>query len=133
MKYKQNNNIVYNCKYLVVWCSKYRRKILINNIQVRLKELVEEQCIKYNSELIEIEIMPDHVHLLVEIDPQFGIHKLIKRIKGYSSFVLRKEFKELTTKIPTLWTNSYLVSTVGYVPLNIIKEYIENQKTSQRK
>jgi len=80
-----------------------------------------------------MEIMPDHVHLLLEVDPQYGIHKAIKRIKGRSSFYLRKEFKFLTTKLPTLWTNSYFVSTVGGAPLNVIKKYIENQKTSQRK
>jgi putative transposase len=77
--------------------------------------------------------MPDHVHLLVEVDPQFGIHKAIKLIKGRTSRYLRKEFKPLTTKLPTLWTNSYFVSTVGGAPLNIIKQYIESQKTSERK
>ena len=76
--------------------------------------------------------MPDHVHLLIEVDPQFGIHKLVKNIKGYTSKILRQEFKELRTKIPTLWTNSYFVATVGGAPLSIIKQYIENQKRSQR-
>ena len=87
---------------------------------------------EFNVELIEIEIMPDHVHLLVDIDPQFGIHRLIKNIKGRSSRILRQEFKFLTTKLPTLWTNSYFVSTVGGAPLAIVKQYIESQKTSQR-
>lgn len=76
--------------------------------------------------------MPDYVHLLVDVDPQFGIHKLIKNIKGRSSRILRQEFKFLTTKLPTLWTNSYFVSTVGGAPLSIVKQYIESQKTSQR-
>jgi len=76
--------------------------------------------------------MPDHVHLLVDVDPQFGIHRLIKNIKGRSSRILRQEFKFLTTKLPTLWTNSYFVSTVGGAPLAIVKQYIESQKTSQR-
>lgn len=80
-----------------------------------------------------MEIMPDHVHLLMEVDPQFGIHKAVKHIKGITSFNLRKEYKHLTTKLPTLWTNSYFVSTVGGAPLEIIKQYIESQKTSQRK
>lgn len=85
------------------------------------------------AEIIEMEIMPDHVHLLIEVDPQFGINKAVRSIKGYSSSVLRKEFKELTTRLPALWTNSYFVSTVGGAPLEVIKQYIENQKTSQRK
>ena len=83
--------------------------------------------------MIEIEIMPDHVHLLLEVDPQFGIHKAIKRIKGRTSHILREEYPELKTKLPSLWTNSYFVSTVGGAPLSVIKQYIENQKTSQRK
>ena len=133
IKYKSNNNIVYSCKYHVVWCPKYRRKVLVGNIEVRLKELIKEICVELQCELIELEIMPDHVHLLVEVDPQFGIHTLIKNLKGKTSRILRKEFHVLTTKLPTLWTNSYFVSTVGGAPMEIIKQYIENQKTSQRK
>jgi len=133
IKYKSNNNIVYSCKYHVVWCPKYRRKVLTGKIEERLKELIHETCIELQSELIELEIMPDHVHLLLEVDPQFGVHKVIKAIKGKTSRILRKEFVVLTTKIPTLWTNSYFISTVGGAPLEVIKQYIENQKTSERK
>lgn len=132
MKYKSNNNIIYSCKYHVVWCPKYRRKVLIEDVACRLKELIIETSNKYNFEIIEIEIMPEYVHLLIEVDPQFGIHKTIKTIKRYSSNILRKEFPSLKTKLPTLWTNSYFVSTVGSAPSNIIKKYIENQITSQR-
>jgi len=132
IKYKSNNNIVYSCKYHVVWCPKYRRKVLTGKIEARLKELIQETCLELQCELIELEIMPDHVHLLVEVDPQFGIHTLVKNLKGKSSRILRKEFPVLTTKLPTLWTNSYFVSTVGGAPLEVIKQYIENQKTSQR-
>ena len=132
IRYKSNNNIVYSCKYHVVWCPKYRRKVLVGKIETRLKEVVQDTCAKLSVEIIEMEIMPDHVHLLLEVDPQFGIHKAIKQIKGVSSRILRQEFKELRTKIPTLWTNSYFVSTVGGAPLEVIKQYIESQKTSQR-
>lgn len=76
--------------------------------------------------------MPDHVHILLEVDPQFGIHKAVKSLKGYTSKMLRQEFSFLQTKMPTLWTNSYFVSTVGGAPREVIKQYIENQKTSQR-
>ena len=133
MNYKSNNNIVYSCKYHVVWCPKYRRKVLVGDIEARLKELIEQTCIEIKVDIIEMEIMPDHVHLLIEVDPQYGIHKAIKLIKGRSSFYLRKEFKSLTTRLPTLWTNSYFVSTVGGAPLSVIKQYIENQKTSERR
>ena len=130
--YKTNRNIVYSCKYHIVWCPKYRRKVLVNGVDIRLKELIYNICSELNIEVIELEVMPDHVHLLVDVDPQFGVHKAIKNIKGRTSHILRKEFPWLKTRIPTLWTNSYFISTVGGSPLSVIKQYIENQKTSQR-
>ena len=132
MEYKSNNNVVYSCKYHVVWCPKYRRKVLVGAISERLKELIEQKCSEIKADIIEMEIVPDHVHLLMEVDPQFGINKAVRSIKGYTSSVLRKEFKELTTRLPSLWTNSYFVSTIGDVPLNVIEQYIESQKTSER-
>lgn len=129
MKYKSNCNVVYSCKYHVVWCPKYRRPVLVEGVDVRLKSLIVETCSKMNVDIIEMEIMPDHVHLLIEVDPQFGIHRVVKQIKGVSSRVLRQEFSWLKSRIPTLWTNSYFVSTVGGAPLAVIKKYIENQKT----
>ena len=129
MKYKSNCNVVYSCRYHVVWCPKYRRPVLVEGVDVRLKSLIVETCSKMNVDIIEMEIMPDHVHLLIEVDPQFGIHRAVKQIKGVSSRVLRQEFSWLKSRIPTLWTNSYFVSTVGGAPLAVIKKYIENQKT----
>lgn len=125
---KSNNNVVFSCKYHVVWCPKYRRKVLTEDIATRLKELIRQKTSELKSEIIEMEVMPDHVHLLVEVDPQFGIHRLVKNIKGYTSRILRQEFLTLRTRIPTLWTNSYCVITCGGAPLSVIKQYIENQK-----
>ena len=128
MEYKSNRNVVYSCKYHVVWCPKYRRKVLVNGIDVRLKELIEQTCAEIHAEIIEMEIMPDHVHLLIEVDPQYGINKAVRHIKGFTSRTLRSEFPSLKSRLPTLWTNSYFVSTVGGAPLAVIKQYIENQK-----
>jgi putative transposase len=74
-----------------------------------------------------MEVLPDHVHLLVEVDPQYGIHRLVRQIKGRSSRLLRQEFPPLRSRLPTLWTNSYFVSTVGGAPLEVIKQYIAQQ------
>lgn len=128
MEYKSNNNVVYSCKYHVVRRPKYRRKVLVNGVDVRLKEMIQEICTEYRIDVIEMEIMPDHVHLLIEVDPQFGIHKAVKQIKGRTSRILRQEFSWLTARLPTLWTNSYFVSTVGGAPLSVIKRYVKNQK-----
>jgi putative transposase len=128
MKYKSNNNVVYSCKYHVVWCPKYRRKVLVDGVDKRLKEIAQAVAEEMHFEIIEMEVMPDHVHMLVEVDPQLGIHKAVKRIKGRSSHDLREEFPWLKRRLPSLWTNSYFVSTVGGAPLAIVKRYIENQK-----
>ena len=70
MKYKSNNNIVYSCKYHVVFCPKYRRKVLNNGVDERLKELINNICQELHVDLIEMKVMPDHVHLILEVDPQ---------------------------------------------------------------
>jgi putative transposase len=128
MEYKSNNNVFYSCKHHVVWCPKYRRKVLQRDIELRLKELVYETAAEVNVDIIEMEVMPDHVHLLLEVDPQFGIHRTVKAIKGENSKILRAEFPSLRSRLPSLWTNSYFVSTVGGAPLSAIKQYIESQK-----
>ena len=128
IKYKSNNHIVYACQYHVVWCPKYRRRVLVEGVDDRLKAIVNAVCTEFDVEMIELEVMPDHVHLRVEVDPQFGIHRLVKSIKGRSSRLLRAEFPRLKSRLPTLWTNSYFVSTVGGAPLEEIQQYIEQQK-----
>ncbi len=128
MSYKCNNNITYSCKYHVIWCSKYRRKVLVEEVGQRLKELIVGVASELRVDIIEMEIMPDHVHLLLEVDPQFGIHRAVKNIKGKTSRILRAEFISLRTRLPSLWTNSYFVATVGGAPLEVIKQYSESQK-----
>jgi len=126
--FKRNANIIYSCKYHVVWCPKYRRKVLVGGVDERLKTILREVAEERQAEIIELEIMPDHVHLLVSVDPQYGIHRLVRQMKGRSSRLLRQEFSSLRSRLPTLWTNSYFVATVGGAPLAVIKQYIENQK-----
>jgi len=126
--YKSNHHVYYSCKYHVVWCPKYRRKVLVEEVAMRLTQIMREVCQEHQAEVLSLEVMPDHVHVLVEVDPQFGIHRLVRLIKGRSSRLLRQEFPVLKRKLPTLWTNSYFVSTVGGAPLSVMKQYIENQK-----
>lgn len=125
---RSNHNVVYICRYHVIFCPKYRRKVLTSPIDERLKTILAEQIERWGQELIELEVMPDHVHLLVGCDPQFGIHRLIKLLKGYSSHALRQEFPALKRRLPSLWTNSYFCATTGGVTLETLKRYVENQK-----
>ena len=100
-------------------------------IDARLKELIVQVCVETRSELLELEIMPDHVHLVVECDPQFGINRLVRSMKGRSSRVLRAQFANLRSRIPCLWTGSYFLSTVSAgSPGARIRHYIQNQKHS---
>lgn len=142
-KVKHNNNVTYRCHYHVVWCPKYRRKVItsldpkLNNppikgdpgpVDERLKQIIHEVCDETGSEILELETMPDHVHLLVDCDPQYGINKLVRLIKGRTSRYLRAEFPSLKRRLPSLWTNSYFVATVGGAPLAIVKQYVQNQR-----
>jgi len=127
---RSNNNVVYRCHYHVVWCPKYRRNVISDKVDVRLKEIIREVCAERNAPIEAIETMPDHVQLLVVVDPQYGIHRLVKQIKGRSSRLLRQEFPHLMSRMPTLWTNSYFVATTGGATLQIIQRYIENQRNA---
>lgn len=131
MEYKNNKNIIYSCKYHVVWCPKYRSKVLVGDVEVRLKALVFKISNELKSEVIEVETDTDHIHILVEVDPQFGINNFVRKLKGKTSRILRDEFPHLRQRLPTLWTNSYFVSTVGGAPLEVIKQYIQNQQISE--
>jgi putative transposase len=125
---RTNHTVAYRCHYHVVWCPKYRRKVLLNGVDERLKQIITQASEEYHAVIEDMEVMPDHVHLLVIVDPQFGIHRLVKLLKGRSSRFLRQEFPHLKTRMPTLWTNSYFVATVGGAPLALVKQYIEGQK-----
>ena len=127
MEVRSNRNVVYSCRYHVVWCPKDRRAVLHDGIDARLLELIREDVANLDGELVEVSVQPDHVHLLVGVDPQFGIHRLVKQVKGRSSRILREEFPSLRSRLPSLWTNSYFVATAGGAPLATIKRYIEQQ------
>lgn len=127
-EFKSSHKVLYSCKYHVIWCPKYRRKVLINGVDVRLKELLQEVANEFSAEIFEMRVAEDHVHLSVEVDPHLGIAKLIRAMKARSSRLLRQEFPWLRSRLPTLWTNSYFVATVGGAPLEVIKQYIEDQK-----
>ena len=126
--YKSNNHVIYSCKYHVVWTPKYRRPVLVGATAKRCQALIRQVAEKYDAEVFALEILSDRVHLFCEVDPQFGIHRLVKNIKAVSSHALRKEFSALKSRLPTLWSNSYLVSTVAGPPLAVIQQYVEKQK-----
>ncbi len=128
---RSNRNVYYACHYHVVWCPKYRRKVLVTPVDERLKTILHQVCQEHDVILEAIEVMPDHVHLLVNVDPQFGIHRLIRLMKGRSSRLLRQEFPKLKTRLPTLWTNSYLCVTEGRLTKEMMTCYIDSNPRGQ--
>jgi len=114
-------------KYHVIWCPKYRRRVLGGAVEVRLKQIINEVVAEFGGMVIEVETMPDHVHLLVEVPPQVAVSKLVQILKGRSSRRLRQEFPHLAP-MKCLWSPSWFVSTVGGAPLEVVRRYVENQK-----
>jgi len=126
--YNSDNHIIYSCQYHVVFCPKYRRSVLVDGIDIRLKELIISKQEEYNYKVLDMEVMPNHVHLLLDVNPKVGIFTIVNLIKGYTSHTLRQEFPSLKKRLPTLWTQSKFISSVGAVTLEVVKKYIENQK-----
>lgn len=126
--YHSDHSIMYSCQYHVVFCPKYRRSVLVDGIDIRLKELILEKQQEYKYTVIDLEVMADHVHLILDVDPRLGIADIVGKIKSYTAHTLRSEFPGLKSRLPNLWTRSKFISTVGAVSLDIVKRYIENQK-----
>ena len=125
--YRTTNKTTYSCQYHVIWCTKYRRKVLDTEIQDRLKQLIYDQQDEYEYNIREMETQSEHIHLLIEIPPTHSVDKIIGKIKGYTSKVLREEYPSLKSRLPSLWTRSKFVSSCGVVRLQVIKDYIEGQ------
>jgi putative transposase len=123
-----SKHAVYNCAYHLLWCPKYRRDVLKGDVAIRLKELLLEKAESHDWIIENLEIMPDHVHVFIKATTVDAPVYIVSQLKGYSSRVLRNEFKELRTRIPTLWTRSYYVETIGHISEKTIKKYIDEQK-----
>lgn len=115
-------------KYHIVWCTKYRRKVLTTKIQGSLKQHIEDVCTKNKFTILALEVMEDHVHIFIQSTPKISVHRIVSQIKSYTAFKLREEFVELKSRLPCMWTRSYYVGTVGHVAEETIKNYIINQK-----
>ncbi len=127
VKYRSTNKCGYPAKYHVIWCPKYRRRVIGGRVEVRLKEVIHEVVAECGGQVIQLETMPDHVHLLMEVPPTVALSGLIQKMKSHSSRQLRLEFPRLR-RGQALWSRSWFVSTVGGVPLEVVRRYVENQK-----
>ena len=129
--YAHNAGAVFSLKYHLVFCPKYRKAVLGGPVKARLQELLTMKAQELGVTLHTMEIMPDHVHVFVETDPSLAPAKLAAQFKGYTSRVLRQEFRFLRSQLPSLWSRSYYVGSVGRVSEATVRRYIENQKGRQ--
>lgn len=127
-RYVSSRTSVHHIGYHIIWCTKYRRKVLIGDIPDRLKQLLQERAAEIDVSIEALEVMPDHVHLFVRSCPTNAPHYIVGRLKGYTSRILRSEFCMLRSRIPTLWTRSYFVHSVGCISEDVIRRYVEEQK-----
>lgn len=126
-KHTHDNGRVFTVNYHIVFCPKYRKKVLTGNIRLRLNELIAEKITELGGTIGALEVMPDHVHLFVSMTPNYAPCEVVRRVKGYSSRVLRQEFPELRW-MRSLWTPSYFLGTTGHTSSSVVQEYIERQK-----
>ena len=127
-KYHASDHLVYSCIYHIIFCPKYRRKVLTPPYDARLKEIFLEVAEEFQFQILDMEVMPDHVHMIIDCNPRFGVNECVKKLKGRSSRIMRTEFPELKRRLPTLWTRSSFISSVGAVSLSVVQNYIESQK-----
>ena len=126
-RYSKNAGAVFSLKYHLVWCPKYRRAVLVDDVADRLKQLLSEKAAELEVSVLTMEVMPDHVHLFLESDPRWAVAEIVNRLKGYTSRILRSEFRHLRSRLPTLWSRSYYAGTVGHVSEATVRRYIESQ------
>ena len=126
-RWKAAKTSIFNISYHLIWCPKYRRKVLVGDVKGRLIFLILEKAKDLDLEIVEINIQSDHVHLFVRSKPIHAPHFIVGQLKGYTSRILRKEFAQLRSRIPTLWTRSYYIDSVGKLNEYTIRKYIQEQ------
>lgn len=127
LEYRHESNAVLLINYHFVFVPKRRQAILVGKIAERLQQIILELVVEHRWKVIGLEIMPDHVHFLMNTKPTDSPAQIARWIKGRASHDLRDEFPQLK-KLPSLWTPSYFVGTVGNVSTETVRKYIEQQK-----
>jgi putative transposase len=128
--YQRNAGAVYTLKYHLVWCPKYRRKVLVESVADDLRSLLYQKAEQLHATIEALEIMPDHVHLFISAPPTEAPHRLANQFKGYTSRMLRQKYPELRSRLPSMWSRSYYIGSIGQVSEKTVKAYIEAQRRS---
>ena len=132
--YRKTTHTTYDCKYHIVWITKYRKKVLSGLVGIRVRELLREICKTNDVEIFRGHVSQDHVHLFVSVPPHLSISKLVQYLKGKSSYKLMQENKQLSKQFwgRHLWARGYFVATSGNITDEVILEYIKNQDNKDK-
>jgi putative transposase len=135
MPYKKGAHTTYDLKYHIIWCTKYRYRILTNEVATRVRELIREVCKANYVDIISGSMSPDHIHLLVSVPPNLSLSKVMQYVKGKSSRKVMMEFAHIRKRYwgQHIWGRGYFAVTVGNVNEQEIQEYIENQEIEHKK
>lgn len=131
MKTMRSKHAVFSLGYHIIFCPKYRHRVLINDVATELKVVLAEICTNYGWLLQEIEVMPDHVHLFVQADHMTAPFEIGKTLKSISAVEIFKRFPKLKQKRfwgSGLWSRGTYYATVGHISEDAIRRYIETQK-----
>lgn len=130
MEIKKTKSSHYNINYHFVWCPKYRKSLLKAEIAKFLRSIIETICSTKGWEILELQIMPDHLHLFLSAPPYESPTGIIKILKGTSAIQLFKQFKDLRKDLRKghIWSPSYYVGTAGTVTEATIRKYIQEQE-----
>ncbi|MUL35755.1 IS200/IS605 family transposase [Gloeocapsopsis dulcis] len=127
LEYRRESNSVSLVNFHFVFVPKRRKPILVGQVAERLQEIIFELVVEHQWKLIALEVMPDHVHLLVNVKPTDSAAQVARWVKGRAAHHLRKkEFPHLL-RLPSLWTSSYFISSVGNASTETVRRYIESQ------
>lgn len=127
-RWSTSKTTITNLGYHIIWCPKYRRKVLVNGVDEDIKHLLTEKAEEHGWVIENMEVMPDHIHIFVKADPTSSVAYIVAQFKGYTSHAIRKKYPELWSRLPSLWSRSYFAASVGHISEETVKKYINDQK-----
>lgn len=135
MEYRHGSHSLYDLKFHIVFCTKYRYRVLTGQVGIRAREIIREVCAANYVDIISGSLSPDHIHLLLSVPPSLSVSKIVQYIKGKSSRKMLQEFEHLKKRYwgQHLWARGYFVVSVGNVNTEDIQRYIEQQEEHHKR
>ena len=131
LQYHNASHCKYLIQYHIIWCPKFRFSVLQDNIDVTLKQILQEICDNYKYHIKALEVMPDHIHIFVDVPQTVAPCDIVRTLKSISAIELLKKYPQLKrfyARCGVLWSRRYFISTVGHISEATVAKYIEEQK-----